>query len=150
MAPSLTFGPMSPPLDYLALTFRAQLDEHIRIGRSKPFELDKLDCSIWVADWVLIRTRVDLAADFRGQYKTRDDYLRLLIPLGGLVRVAARRLAAIGAETIPPVDAQDGDIGIVPTTDGPALAIRDSGVWLTKTGDDLAETPDASFAWRLP
>lgn len=143
-------GPVSPPLDRSAIGFRAELDRHIEIARSSRFETGRLDCSLWVAEWVRKRTGIDLAADLRGRYSTRAEYLRLLIPLGGLVRVAARRLASIGAEPIPTTEARDGDVGIVPTTDGPALAISDSGLWLTKTGDELFETDAASFAWRLP
>lgn len=150
MATSIGSGPMSPPLDYGEIAFRAALDRHIALARSSAFELGRMDCSIWVADWVHQRTGIDLAADLRGQYRTRAECLRLLVPLGNLVRVAGRRLASIGAEPIAPVEARTGDIGIVPTTDGPALAIRDGDAWLTKTGDELYRTPDASFAWRLP
>jgi hypothetical protein len=126
------------------------LDRHVRLARSTPFELGRMDCSLWVADWVSMRTGVDLAADLRGRYKTRAEVLRLIIPLGNLVRIAARRLDSIGAAVIDPAQAQPGDIGIVATTDGPALALFADGAWQTKTGDPLFSTPTASFAWRLP
>lgn len=130
--------------------FVAGLAAHIRAGDETGFKPGVADCSLWVAEWVLKRTGVDLAVDFRGRYGSRAEYLRLLIPMGGLVRVAARRLASIGAEIIDPVEAVPGDIGIVPTTDGPALAIRGEGAWLCKTQNRLERAGAASFAWRLP
>lgn len=141
---------MAAPLTATGPGFEAGLTDHIRAAEAAPFVAGKMDCSLWVADWVQRRTGVDLAEDFRGQYRGREEYLRLLIPMGGLVRVAARRLASIGAEVIDPAKAKPGDIGIVPTTDGPALAIRGDGTWLCKTTDRLEHAEAASFAWRLP
>lgn len=141
---------MAAPLSGAGPAFRASLDEHFRIGDTTPFELGKLDCSLWVADWVAKRTGIDLAADFRGRYATREEYLRLLVPLGNLIRVAGRRLASIGAELIPEAEAEPGDIGVLPTHDGPALAIRGDGEWVTKTGHCLYRAPHATAAWRLP
>ena len=114
-----------------------------------PFELGRCDCSLWVADWVRKRVGIDLAEDFRGQYRTRAEYLRLLIPMGNLVRVVARRMESIGAESIAPADARPGDIGIIATSDGPALAIRGPDGWRAKIGDDLAGSDHATFAWRI-
>lgn len=141
---------MAPPLSRSGSGFRRGLDEHIDLARANRFELGRMDCSIWVADWVRKRTGVDLAADFRGRYSTRAEYLRLIIPLGNLVRIASRRLASIGAELIPEGEAQPGDIGVVPSTDGPVLAIRGDGEWLCKTDDRLLTAPHATIAWRLP
>lgn len=141
---------MAAPLTASDPMLGEALDEHVRLARSTPFDLGRMDCSLWVSDWVAKRTGIDLAADLRGRYKTRAEVLRLIVPLGSLVRLAARRLASIGAETIDPAAAQPGDIGIVATTDGPALAIFVDGEWLTKTGDPLFTSPHASFAWRLP
>lgn len=128
----------------------AALAEHLRYGNETPFELGRCDCSLWVADWVRKRVGIDLAEDFRGKYRTRGEYLRLLIPMGSLVRVTARRMQAIGAEIIAPDDARPGDIGVIATSDGPALAIRSADGWRAKIGDELAGSDHATFAWRLP
>ena len=127
----------------------ADLARHHRVGNTTPFVLGRMDCSLWAADWVLQQTGVDLAAGWRGQYTTRAEYLRLLNAEGGLVRVADRAMRRICAKRIHPVDAQPGDIGIIVTEDGPALAVRGQIAWLAKTGDHVATTPHASFAWRI-
>jgi hypothetical protein len=125
------------------------LAAHIRHGDATPFELGVMDCSLWAADWVRICTGRDLAAGWRGQYSTRREYMRLLLCDGGLVRVTARAMQAIGATLVAPAGAQPGDIGIVMTTDGPALAVHGPRDWLAKIGDKLAVCPACSFAWRI-
>lgn len=127
----------------------ADLAAHQRVGNTTPFVLGKMDCSLWAADWVCQQTGVDLAAAWRGQYSTEAEYLRLLVAEGGLVRVAARAMKKLGAQQIPPADAQPGDIGIIVTEKGPALAVRGQLAWMAKTGDQLSTTPHASFAWRI-
>jgi len=127
----------------------ADLAQHIRRGDTTPFALGSMDCSLWAAEWVRIRTGRDLAASWRGQYSTRREYMRLLLGDGGLVRVTARAMKAVGASLIAAADAQPGDIGIVMTTAGPALAIRGPKDWLAKIGDKLAVCAVCSFAWRL-
>ena len=131
------------------LSLAADLAAHIRRGDTTPFELGVMDCSLFCAEWVRIRTGRDLAASWRGQYSTRREYMRLLLWDGGLVRVTARAMKAVGATLVAPADAQPGDIGIVMTTDGPALAIRGPKDWLAKIGDKLAVCTVCSFAWRL-
>jgi hypothetical protein len=125
------------------------LAAHQRIGNTTPFVLGKMDCSLWAADWVLRQTGVDLAASWRGAYGTEREYMRLLLAEGGLVRVAAKAMTRIGARRVAPADAQPGDVGIIVTQKGPALAICGQLAWMAKTDDQLCTTPDASFAWRI-
>lgn len=128
----------------------ADLDRHCRVGDTQSHVYGKLDCSLWAADWVLQQTGVDLAAEWRGQYSTREQYMRLLLAQGGLVRVAAGALKTVGATLIDPADAKPGDIGIIVVEPRePALAIRCQGAWKAKTGDQLCSTPHATFAWRI-
>ncbi|MGO4127803.1 hypothetical protein AB4Z01_25640 [Inquilinus sp. YAF38] len=122
---------------------------HQRIGNTTPFVLGRMDCSLWAADWVLRQTGVDLAASWRGTYGTEREYMRLLLAEGGLVRVAATAMTRLGARRVAPADARAGDVGIIVTERGPALAIRGQLAWMAKTGDQLSTTPDASFAWRI-
>lgn len=128
---------------------QVDLAAHIRRGDATPFELGVMDCSLWAADWVRTRTGRDLAAGWRGQYSTRREYMRLLLCDGGLARVTARAMQAVGAAPVAPADAMPGDIGIVMTTDGPALAVRGPEDWRAKIGDKTAACPVCSFAWRL-
>jgi hypothetical protein len=133
----------------MAETLIDELAAYCRAGDAKPFEVGRTDCSLWVADWVQQQTGIDLAAVWRGQYSSRDEYLRLLIARGGLVRVAHRALMSIRAKRIEPAAAQLGDVGVIVTTDGPALAIFGWDQWNAKTGDRLSRAPHASFAWRI-
>jgi hypothetical protein len=122
---------------------------HQRIGNTTPFVLGRMDCSLWAADWVLRQTGIDLAASWRGAYGTEREYMRLLLAEGGLVRVAVRAMTRLGASRVAPADARAGDVGIIVTERGPALAIRGQLAWMAKTGDQLSTTPAASFAWRI-
>lgn len=127
----------------------SDLARHQRVGNTTPFVFGKMDCSLWAADWVRQQTGVDLAADWRGQYSTEDEYRRLLLAEGNLVRVVARAMRRLGAQQIPPADARPGDVGIIITEKGPACAVRGQLAWLAKTGDQLSSTQHASFAWRI-
>jgi len=129
-----------------------ELAVHCRIGDTTPFGFGprEMDCCIWAADWVLKRTGIDPAADWRGRYGSRREYMRMLLARGGLVRVAAQGLADVGAQLIEPAEAAPGDVGVIQTTDGPAMAIRCQRAWKAKTGDQLMNADAATYAWRLP
>ncbi|MGO1079720.1 DUF6950 family protein [Inquilinus sp. CA228] len=128
----------------------ADLARHCRAGASTAFACGAMDCTSWVADWVLARTGCDAMAAWRGRYRTRLGYRRLLRrEPGGLRGAAARSLATVGASAIDPALAEPGDVGIVLTGDGPAMAIRGQLGWLAKTGDGLWRCPAAVAAWRI-
>jgi hypothetical protein len=131
-------------------TLLADLAVHCRVGASSAFVFGCMDCTSWVADWVAARTGRDAMAAWRGRYRTRMGYRRLLrrVP-GGLAGAAAQGLAGVGATPIDPAAALPGDVGIVETTDGPAMAIRGQLSWLAKTGDGLWKCQAATLAWRL-
>jgi len=133
---------MAPLLTALAI--------HCRVGASSAFAWGRMDCTCWVADWVLARSGRDAMAIWRGRYRTRLGHARLLRrEPGGLAGAAFRSLAAIGAVPIDPAAAGPGDIGIIETADGPAMAIRGQLAWLAKTGDGLWRCPVAILAWRI-
>ncbi|MFE0754183.1 DUF6950 family protein [Inquilinus sp. NPDC058860] len=123
---------------------------HCRVGASSAFAWGRMDCTCWVADWVRARTGADAMAAWRGRYRSRLGQARLLRrEAGGLVGAASRGLAAIGAVPIDPAAAGPGDVGIIDTEDGPAMAIRGQLAWLAKTGDGLWRCPAATMAWRI-
>ncbi|WP_343711915.1 hypothetical protein [Inquilinus sp.] len=126
-----------------------ELAAHQRRGNTLLFAFGTMDCSMWAADWVRLRTGLDPAADWRGRYSTEDEYRRLLLAEGGLVRVVARAMQRVGARVVAPAEAAPGDIGIIMTEKGPACAIRGQLGWDAKTGDRLSRTPHATFAWRI-
>jgi hypothetical protein len=38
-----------------------------------PHEFGRMDCTMWAAQWIQQQTGVDLAADWRGQYRTEAE-----------------------------------------------------------------------------
>jgi hypothetical protein len=128
----------------------ADLAVHCRVGASTAFGWGRMDCTIWVADWVLARTGRDAMAEWRGRYRTAIGHARLLRhEPAGLISAASRGLAAVGAEAIDPAAARSGDVGIIETVKGPAMALRGQLGWLAKTGDGLWRCPGAIRAWRI-
>lgn len=123
------------------------LQRHCSRAVLEPFEYGRLDCSLWAADWVQIRTGVDLAATWRGTYATRLGYLRKLHRAGGLEKVTADALSSVGGGPVEPRSAPLGSIGLIPTRDGAALAIRVQLSWAAKTGDGLFFCPAVVTAW---
>lgn len=123
---------------------------HCRVGASSMFAWGGMDCTTWVADWVLARTGGDAMAAWRGRYRTAIGHARLLRhEPRGLISAASRGLASVGAKPIDPADARPGDVGIIETTKGPAMALRGQLAWLAKTGDGLFRCPAATMAWRI-
>lgn len=105
---------------------------YLRAAAGQPFAWGMLDCSLFMAGWVLARTGIDPAAALRGRYGTERGALRLARRLGGMEAVARRQMAAAGfATTREPVP---GDVGIIAHPQiGPTCAILSEIGWLTKT-----------------
>lgn len=69
------------------------------------------DCMTFAASWVEACTGIDPAAEFRGTYDTQEGAEELIAAHGGLVALAGRQLAAVGAKRVQ--NPQSGDVGIV-------------------------------------
>lgn len=128
------------------------LGQYIRDGAASPYD----DCTVWVADWVLLQTGQDPMAEWRGAYSNRFGYLRLLRRQGGLGLCAARGLASIGARQIDPSEAQPGDVGLVSIllasgAIDSAMGIRGCYAWLLKTTTGICRYPTshALAAWSI-
>lgn len=65
------------------------------IGRRR-WQIGRLDCSIFVADWVCRRSGLDPVADVRGRYSSEDEYLRILQGEGGFLHATGVRLNKVG------------------------------------------------------
>lgn len=120
----------------------------MQLGASTPFAFGQCDCTLWVADWVRSRLGVDPAAPWRGRYRTRIGWHRL-IRGQSLAEVAGRALRAAGARQIDVLAAVPGDVGMIETHDGLAMAIRGQLGWLAKTGPGIWRCPTATIAWGL-
>lgn len=89
----------------LARFFAAREGAEFGYGRS--------DCCLFVADAVLAMTGVDLAADYRGRYRSREGAEECLRLTAGRATVAAameRAARGLGLAEVPVACAQRGDI----------------------------------------
>lgn len=105
------------------------------------------DCCIFVADAVLAMEGRDPAAGLRS-HRSQDEAAALLRERGGIIAIADDRFACRIRLSMVGV----GDVGLVDTPDGPALALWGGSQWLAprKEGAGLARLPldAASLAWR--
>lgn len=114
----------------------------------RPFVWGEWDCCLMAADCVYAMTGVDVAAEFRGRYKTARGALRVM---HGSLAVTAQRVAQ--AHCLPetnPALAQRGDICLVATSLGDALGIC-VGAKIACTGPDglvMLPLTAARSAWR--
>lgn len=106
------------------------LAEFLAAGAQTPFEWGKEDCCLFACDWVLSQRGVDPARRFRGRYATEKQARRIIRREGGLLAVVSAEMTAAGlTETIDPLP---GDVGVVATDQGEALAIRSRVGWVAK------------------
>lgn len=60
----------------------AKLSAFINQRNCEPFKWGKNDCCLLVADWVFFATGNDVAADFRGKYRTENGAFKQLFKRG--------------------------------------------------------------------
>lgn len=82
---------------------------------NKGFVTGVNDCALFVSDWALALTGEDLAAPFRGRYKTDLGSARLIKKLGykGLEDLVYREFDRIAKRRKSPLMAQRGDVAWV-------------------------------------
>lgn len=116
----------------------------------EPFRYGDWDCSMFVANWVELRTGQDPASALRGRYRTRLGWMRIVRKSGGLVALVER--LALGVGLLPTTEPGVGDIGVVETSNiGPACGIRIGRGWAVKLGDGMsAAALPMMAAWRFP
>ncbi|ACL60532.1 DUF6950 family protein [Methylobacterium nodulans] len=133
----------SPPPDTAVL-----LVDHLRAGSRTPFAWGTCDCALWAADWVKARCGIDPAGGLRGRYRTAIGAGRHIRRLGGFVAQVRGLMASAGfAETREPAI---GDVAVVDTPVGPALAIRTRTGWAAKAERGVICAPfPVLAAWSL-
>ena len=89
----------------------AKLSAFINQRNCEPFKWGKNDCCLFVADWVLFATGNDVAADFRGNYRTKNGAFKQLFKRGlnDVQSVFKDRLNP----SIPTAYARRGDLAVV-------------------------------------
>lgn len=94
------------------------LKDYVAPWRESAFEPGKVDCAQFARGWVRLVTGQDVGGDVT--YTTLADGVRTLRDVG------IRDHIALAAQTLPevhPAFAQEGDIAVVSTGEGDALAI---------------------------
>ena len=124
------------------------LTEHLQAGAAQPFVWGAHDCCLWPSDWMKARRGVDPAAPLRGRYGTAFAAYRHIQRLGGFEVMVRALMADAGfAETNTP---QPGDVGIIETDQGPALAIRTQRGWAANGPTGVTCAPfDHLVAWTI-
>lgn len=122
-----------------------RLAAFIESRRETPFEYGTNDCCLFAADAVLALTGVDFAAEYRGKYSTKLGAARLLTKVGGTLGIADEKL-----EPLPLALAGRGDIVLVPTDEGDALAVCVGPSAAAPTERGLTFVPRTVFkrAWK--
>lgn len=119
------------------------------VAADRPFEWGTWDCGLMAADCVQAMTGVDIAAEFRGRYKTAKGARRVM--RGDMSTMMTRVAATYGMPEIMPTLARRGDMVMVDTPLGAALGIC-IGARVACTGPDgLVFVPLSSAlrAWRI-
>lgn len=98
----------------------ARLAAYVAQVEAQPFVPGRFDCALFAAGAVEAMTGVDLAAHWRGRYRSVRGGVRVLRAEGYADHVA---LAAAHFEAIPPAMAGIGDLGVVPSDTGHAMGV---------------------------
>lgn len=124
------------------------LAEYLREGAARPFAWGACDCCTWPAEWCRLVTGMDPSAPLRDRYRTKIGAKRHIARAGGLVPLIADHMAAAG---IPETDEpQPGDLGVVVTAQGQAMAIRTASGWACKGPHGLVlGQPVMLAAWSV-
>lgn len=89
--------------------WQLRFSQFVAERQSIPFAWGRNDCCLFAADCVLALTGRDLAADYRGIYRSEKTAYKLLKELGGITALAD---ASLG-ESVPPLRATVGDVVLV-------------------------------------
>lgn len=113
--------------------------------KDKPFEYGFHDCALFVCNCIREMTGEDLARKFRRRYRNHKGALLLLSQArGGFEGILERVAAQKEIVEISPLFAQRGDVLLVETKEGAALAIVDL------TGEKaIGPGPVGLVSWKL-
>lgn len=127
--------------------WRTQFGALVQSRARTPFAWGRNDCALWAADCVWAITGADPAADLRGAYSTEFGAARVLLQRGGLAQIATDALGP----PIAPLLATVGDVVLVRTAQGDALAVCNGDHLLGPTSNGLAvySLADGLQAWRV-
>lgn len=124
------------------------LPDFIRESAGKDFVVGIRDCCLWACDWVVRAGHADPAAPWRGTYFGTIAAQRIIRRAGGLVELVSGGMAAAGL--VETADAMPGDVGVVATPEGEAMAIRTRIGWAVLTASGVQVDAYTSLkVWRV-
>lgn len=116
----------------------------------EPFRWGANDCCLFASDWILTMYGSDPAAWFRGRYTTALGAFRFLKKHGGVEGIMRAAAAKYQWDEINPKQAQRGDLCLVDTPTGRALAVCVGAFCVAPGPDALSALPMTATlkAWR--
>ncbi len=119
----------------------------------RPFSLGESACCLTGCDGLLAITGIDPAASFRGNYKAKRGAYAALKRFagGGLVETVEKITGDLGWLEVPRLTARRGDVGLVDTELGEALAICTGPKWAVQGEHGLVflSIKSGLRAWRV-
>lgn len=133
-------------------TWRADLAAYLAGVAGHPFRPGALDCALFASGAVAAMTGADLAAPWRGQYRTLSEGRAALAAAGFADHV---EFVAAHFQEIPPARAGVGDLMVFPAArkGQPAAlgVVQGAAAYvLTPAGLSLVDRLAAKRAWRVP
>ncbi len=122
------------------------------LADEKPFAWGSRDCCLFAADAVLCVTGIDPAIDFRHRYTTAKGAASVLKQYGGLEGAVEHITLDHGMMEVQVSMAQRGDVVLIDSPLGDALAVIDlAGTITGQSTDGLTRYPIrcARRAWRI-
>lgn len=122
------------------------LAEQVEGARKRPFAFGMHDCCLFAADVVLAMTGTDIAAGYRGKYKTERGALQLIAKGEGLSAMASKQLG----KSMPALCAQRGDVVLI-SQGRYSLGICLGSMLVVPGKEGLVFLPirEAMCAWRV-
>lgn len=122
----------------------SDLGDYIQRTATRPWAWGRIDCTMWVADWVWERSGSDPAANLRGSYD--DEAGADALVAEGLVAVVDREAGLARAETAVP-----GDVGVVEIAGRQVAAICSETGWAFRHENGVGVIRVEPLAiWALP
>lgn len=133
----------------MAAVLMLDLAAFLREGAARPFAWGACDCCTFACAWIERRRGVDPSAPWRGRYRSVRGALRQMRRGGGdLLAVVTKAMRSAGLNETS--DPQPGDVGVVRTPAGLALAIRTPLGWAGKAESGVVTAPyPCLLAWSV-
>ena len=127
-----------------------KLDLFIQEKRDQPFEWGVNDCCLFAADWLVILTGIDPAADVRG-YTGELEAWRIVKDKGGVEQMARDAFAAQGWTESPIGFARRGDIVAIDGDHGASLGVCCGPIaaFAGPEGVVFRKFTDCKTSWRV-